>query len=849
MKKLVLIDGNSLINRAFYANPPMMTKSGTHTGAVYGFLSMLFKIVHDINPSHLAIAFDVKAPTFRHKMFADYKGTRKPMPEELRTQIPLLKEVLSVMNIKTYEKAGIEADDIIGTIAKSTDVHTIIITGDKDSFQLIDEQTEVYFTKKGITDVDIYNFSNFYEKTGYNPNQVIDMKALMGDSSDNIPGVHGIGDKTALNLIQLYGDIDGVYSHLNEIKGKLNEKLANCKDVCYLSKTLATINVSADFDFSVDDMEFVTPYPVELKKKFAELEFKTFIKKEELFGKQNESNEPSVEKVFIDSVDLLNKILSCENIVFSQTQTINIYTGDGKEYCVRQKDGFFGEGLLFEEVVECLKAAFGDKTKKVITYDVKKIMRAYYQCGVNFNARFDDVLVMKYIADFTGRDETLDDVLEEYGFDKETPAYSLSELSKLLFEKVKEENLEKLYEEVELPLTKVLFSMENEGFKIDKTTLENMGKEFSDEIKNLEARIHLVSGEDFNINSPFQTGTVLFEKLGLNSKYAKKNKRGYSTSAEILEELVDEHEVVPLLLKYRQLQKLYSTYIEGIRPLIDAKTGIVHTCFNQFVTTTGRLSSKDPNLQNIPVRDDLGKEVRKFFVPRDSDRILVSADYSQIELRLLAHFSECETLIKAYNDNEDIHTETASKVFGVDKNEVTPQMRRNAKAVNFGIIYGISEYGLAKNLKIPNSKAKEYITSYFEKYPEVKKYMDGNVAFAKENGYISTLLGRKRRINELSSSNYNVRSFGERAAMNMPLQGSSADIIKIAMVNVFNKLNEGGFKSKLILQVHDELIVDCLKSEQEEVIKLLKNEMENAVKLRVPLTVEIACGETWFDAE
>ena len=841
-----MIDGNSLINRAFYANPPMMTKNGVPTGAVFGFMNMLLKAIKDISPSHLSVAFDVHAPTFRHEMFAEYKGTRKPMPEDLRPQIPLLKQVLSVMRIHMLEKAGWEADDIIGTVAKNEKIPTVIVTGDRDAFQLVDECTEVYFTKKGLSDLDVLSADNFREKTGIEPAQVIELKALMGDASDNIPGVAGVGEKTAKLLLEKYGTAEGVYGHIGEITGKLKERLIADEENCRLSKTLATIETHADISYKLDDMKLVQPFPAELKAKFTELEFRLLSKKEELFAAERVPVAAAEQSV----TEIKDKTALCSALAADPLYVVfeeNLHVYDGKtEYLVKVKEGFFDEGVLYSEAVDALCPVV-QSDKKIVTYNLKDLMHRFDGMDVRFSARFEDVSVIKYLADFSGRDEKFASVCGEYGVSDQAQGRSLCEIYRALSAKMAEESMEKLYKEVELPLVYVLYSMEREGFKIDRAALEEMGALYAGELKNLEARIHLLSGENFNLNSPQQLGKVLFEKLGL--KHAKKTKTGYSTSAEVLEELVSEHEIVPLILKYRQLQKLYSTYIEGFKPLIEPKTGLVHTSFNQLVTTTGRLSSKEPNLQNIPVRDELGKEIRRFFIPRDGEHILVGADYSQIELRLLAHFSECPALIKAYNEQEDIHTATAATVFGVKKEAVTPQMRRSAKAVNFGIIYGISEFGLAKNLKISTSQAREYIRTYFEKYPEVKAYMDKNVEFAKEHGYVSTLLGRKRYIRELKSSNYNQRMFGERAAMNMPLQGSSADIIKVAMVNVFDKLKAGGYCSRLILQVHDELIIDCLKSEREEVEKLLVTEMENAVKLKVPLTVETECGETWYDAK
>ena len=849
MEKLVLIDGNSLINRAFYANPPMMTKAGVPTGAVYGFLNMLFKAIKDIAPSHLAVAFDVHAPTFRHKMYAEYKGTRKPMPDDLRPQIPLLKEVLSAMKIDILEKEGLEADDIIGTVAKKEKIPTAIITGDRDSFQLVDDTTEVYFTKKGISDLEVLTAENFKEKTGIEPAQVIELKALMGDASDNIPGVAGVGEKTAKTLLAQYGTAAGVYEHIGEIGGKLKEKLIAGEESCRLSRALATIETDGDISFDLDEMRLVQPFPAALKEKFNELEFRTLAKKEELFAppasEKAQKEEQTAELVEVKEKAALVSALNAGKLFVFFGEDLHVYDGR-KEYAVKVKEGFFDEGVLYSEAVEALAEVMRSH-KKVITYNLKELMHRFDGLHVPFCADFEDVSIIKYLADFTGRDEKFEAVCEEYALPVSHKGYALAQVYEKLSARLAEEGMEKLYREVELPLVSVLYSMEREGFKIDRAALEEMGAQYSAELKNLEACVHLLAGEDFNLNSPQQLGKVLFEKLGL--KHAKKTKTGYSTSAEVLEELAGEHEIVPLILRYRQIQKLYSTYIEGFKPLIEPKTGLVHTSFNQLVTTTGRLSSKEPNLQNIPVRDELGKEIRRFFIPRDKEHILVGADYSQIELRLLAHFSGCPALIKAYNERADIHTETAATVFGVKREEVTPQMRRSAKAVNFGIIYGISEFGLAKNLKISTAQAREYIRTYFEKYPEVKEYMDKNVEFAKEHGYVSTLLGRKRYIRELKSSNYNQRMFGERAAMNMPLQGSSADIIKVAMVNVFRRLEEGGYRSRLILQVHDELIIDCLKSEREAVEKLLVYEMENAVSLKVPLTVEAEAGETWYDAK
>lgn len=897
MEKLVLIDGNSLINRAFYAMPLLTTKSGTFTNAVYGFLNMFFKMVENDKPSYVGVAFDLKAPTFRHKMFADYKGTRKPMPEELRPQIPLLKEVLKTMGVAIFEKEGVEADDIIGTIAKKTSVFTLIYTGDKDSFQLVDDETSVCFTRRGITETELYSIDNFKEKTGIDPIQIIDLKSLMGDSSDNIPGVHGVGEKTALSLVQKYGSVEKVYENADELSGKLKEKILSGKDSAMMSKTLATINVDCGIDFSLDKMKFSLPLSAAAEKKFAELEFKGILKNKSLFssGKTTEKKEnletlslsngkasdytPDADELsFVVNRSDLNtdekkrgfsskpeivKIKSEEDFVkisglnlqdFSE-KDVSFVIGktalsvfDGKtEYDIYLANTLLDDGLNASDAVKLVFPLLNN-AKRLIVFGKKDVAHYLYDnFRLSLPLNVEDVSLIKYLADFSGS-QTLDDVFTEYGENPDTPALSLFNLYNELYEKLRDENMVSLYRDVELPLSNVLFSMEESGFKVDIAALKETGKKYAEILSEKEAKIREYAGDvSLNVNSPKQLGELIFEKLKLGK--GKKTKTGYSTSADVLEKLEDAHPVIPLILSYRKTQKLLSTYIEGFYPLIDDKTGLIHTSFNQTVTTTGRLSSKEPNLQNIPVRDDEGKELRKFFVPKTPDRVLISADYSQIELRLLAAFSDTKSLIDAFRHEKDVHAATAAKVFNVKISEVTPLMRRNAKAVNFGIIYGISEYGLAKNLNVSAKEAKSYIDSYFKEYPEVKDYMNRNVAFAKKTGYAVTMLGRRRYIRELNSPSFSLRQFGERAAMNMPLQGSSADIIKLAMINVYNRLKRENLKSELILQVHDELIVDALKEEQKEVTKILKEEMENAVKLSVPLTVEIGVGDNWYDAK
>lgn len=852
MEKLVLIDGNSLINRAFYAMPLLTTKDGKYTNGVFGFMTMFIKTLAEIKPTHAAVAFDLKAPTFRHKMYGDYKGTRKPMPDELRPQIPLLKEVLSLMNIKIVEKEGFEADDIIGTLAKTNKISTVIITGDRDSFQLVDKTTEVHFTRRGITDVDVLSADNFREKTGINPEQIIDLKALMGDASDNIPGVAGIGEKTAKNLITEYGTLDGVYNNIDKISGKLKEKLVAGKDLAYLSYTLATIKTDCDLPLTLDDMKVPKTFSNEVKAKFVALEFKSLYSKPELFDGDNPADIPAplaatAKIVFAETLDAANEIFSADKIALVISEN-SVNLSDGKtEYIYRISENLLGDGFSRAAIVKSLQDLLsGDK--RFIAFDKKELKHIFSDYGIDFTAPCDDVSIMKYLADFTGKAETLNEVIDDYALNKDAPAFSLFSAYEMLYKKLIDEKVDSLYRDVELPLAGVLFSMESAGFKVDFNALEHIGTKYRAILDDYERKIREYASEpELNVNSPKQLGEVLFEKLKIGK--GKKTKTGYSTGAEVLESLEDAHPIVPLILEYRKIQKLNSTYVEGFKPLVDRKTGLIHTSFNQTTTSTGRLSSKEPNLQNIPVREEEGRELRRFFVPKDSDRILISADYSQIELRLLAAFSGCKSLIDAFNAEKDIHAATAAKVFGVAIDQVTREMRSSAKAVNFGIIYGISEFGLAKNLKIAPYKAKGYIDAYFKEYPEVKDYMNKNVEFARETGYAITMLGRRRYIREIHSTNYALRSFGERAAMNMPLQGSSADIIKLAMLGVSRRLKKENLKSELILQIHDELIIDAFISEKEKVQKILVEEMENAAKLAVPLTVSVGSGKTWFDAK
>lgn len=855
MIKLVLIDGNSLLNRAYYATQHLTTKSGTPTNAVFGFTKLLLKIIDDVKPDRLVVAFDLKAPTFRHLIYNEYKATRKPMPDDLAVQVPILKSLLASMKIAICEKEGYEADDIIGTLSKKyKDVKSIIITGDRDSYQLVDENADVYITKTGVSDLLKLSLQNFKENIGYEPRQVIDMKALMGDSSDNIPGVPGVGEKTALSLISQFDNLDNLYQKFSDsdLSKTIKNKLESGKELAYLSKKLATIEVNADINQDLDNCKIQMPFNEEVRLQFLQLEFTSLLKLDIFEKNNNEQKKISVpENVEIQNIKAES---DCDELyqskMFSAVYHVGTYyLSDGKkEYRLKIKQNLLDEGLTADNVSAILKKLFSDKTSTAILYGKKELRHLLSDLNIDIVCYAEDVSLIKYLTDYSGKDDDFENVLLVTGQNPDRPAFSLWNLFEIYKDKLSQENLASLYKDVELPLSDVLYDMEVAGVKVDVATSAMFEKKYREEIDLVSSEIYKQAGETFNINSPAQLGKILFEKLKIPAP--KKNKRGgYSTGAEILEKLQDDYEIVKNVLRCRHLQKLLSTYIDGFKPLIHPKDNLVHTKFNQIQTSTGRLSSASPNLQNIPVRDDEGRELRKLFIARDNNRILIDADYSQIELRLLSHFSGCKELIEAYNNNEDIHSLTASQVFGVPLSQVDSHMRRAAKAVNFGIIYGISDFGLANNLNISTKKAREYIAAYFERYSDIKKYMDSNVAFAREHGYVTTLLGRKRVINEIKSSNYNIRSFGERAAMNMPLQGSSADIIKVAMVNIDRRLKSSKLRSQLILQVHDELVIDAFEEECEIVTEILKFEMENAVKLKVPLTAEIHSGKNWYEAK
>lgn len=881
MNKLLLIDGNSIINRAFYGimgSKMLMTEDGTYTNAVYGFLSILFKELDDIKPEYLVVAFDLKAPTHRHKMYDKYKANRHGMPEELAMQMPILKETLKAMNVCIIEKEGYEADDILGTLAKwgqKEELEVTVLTGDRDSFQLIDKNIKVRIprTKMGKTETEDYTVEKIEEEYGLEPLDLIEVKGLMGDTSDNIPGVPGVGEKTALNLIKQYKSIDEVYNHIDEQKGKLKEKLSENKDLAYLSRTLGTIDINAPIEkdlgaFQVE--EWNKPEVLEIFKKLkfnrfidrfalqenigatsfsdsqinTEIEHEKIVDKTKLAELKQEIQENKViyyyltEEKFIIYSPKTNKCFSIENIqdfkdIFEDKNILKCSYKQKEEFIILWNKGIEAKNLMFDIAI-----AGYILNSNINKYTIEYLANEY----INFD-------IAEYLSNTeeTGVEQiTLFDNAEEPKEDKTyIYAYAIYKLYNVLTQKMEEAGSIDLFNKIEMPLTEVLASMQYEGIYIDKQELLDFGKELQEKIDILTQEIYELTGEEFNINSTKQLGEILFEKLKLTAK--KKTKTGYSTDVDVLEKIKYEHPVIEKILEYRQLQKLNSTYVEGLIPYID-ETGRIHSKFHQTVTTTGRISSTDPNLQNIPTRMELGRKLRKVFKP-EQGYIFVDADYSQIELRVLAHISEDKNMIEAFCNNEDIHAQAASKVFNIPLEEVTKEERTKAKAVNFGIVYGISEFGLGEQLGVSRKKAKEYIEQYLDKYSGIKEFMINIVEETKEKGYVETLYHRRRYVPELKSNNYMVRQFGGRVAMNTPIQGTAADIMKIAMINVYNKLKENNLKSKLIVQVHDEILVETLKSEKEQVKQIVKEEMENVIKLKVPLLAEVEEGYNWYEAK
>ena len=848
MSTLVLLDSNSLLNRAFYAMSELTDRKGRPTGAIHGYLSMLTKLIDQYKPDKIVAAFDRKAPTFRKELYAGYKATRKPMPEDLAAQLQPVKDMLTLMGVPVVEKDGWEADDIIGTLARRFDGKTLIVTGDRDSWQLIDADTSVIFTKRGITDIAFMDEQKLKDDYGLTPSQIVDLKSLMGDSSDNIPGVPGVGEKTALGLLEKYGTLDGVYASLDEVKGKLHDRLAENKELAYLSYKLATIDTDSPIDASVLERDFKPVYPTELKKTLLDY---NLVKLADKMNFEDEGGSEQTAQTFNDAVRLTERGVAADAVaaltgrIAFDISGANIAVADEKDsFELVVSDSLLDEGMSFDDAIAVLAPLLEDGARAKLCFDVKTVMHTLDGYGVELR-NCDDVMLKAYLCDSNANVKSAADLFALYDMHGSDVGAMLLALDKTLDGEMREKEQTELYRNMELPLVKVLFDMEKRGFAVDRATLDALSERLGAQLQALSASITELAGEPFNLNSTKQLAHILFEKLGLRA--GKKTKSGYSTNVEVLEGLKNEHPIVPLILSYRELSKLKSTYLDGMLPLIDGG-GKIHTVFRQAVTATGRLSSTEPNLQNIPVRKESGREIRRMFVASPGC-LLVCADYSQIELRLMAHFSGDRNMIDAFNAGEDFHTSTAAKLFHVAPELVTKDMRRSAKAVNFGIIYGISDYGLSEDLGVAVWQAREFMNEYFAHFPDVKKYMESSVAFAKEHGYVRTLDGRRRYIPELRSSNYNTRSFGERVAMNMPLQGTASDIIKKAMIAADRALHDEGLRAGLIMQVHDELIVDAPKADAEKAAAILKREMENAAHLAVPLIAEVGIGENWVEAK
>lgn len=848
MTKIILIDSNSLINRAFYALPMMTNSAGQYTNAVYGYLSMLQRLISEEQPTHICAVFDEKGKTFRAQMFEGYKAKRKGMPDELAAQLPILKEVLSAMGIKILAIEGFEADDIIGTLAKKFKQDTIIVSGDKDCLQLLDDTTRVYHTKRGVTEVKVYDVAALADE-GLTPQQVIELKGLAGDNSDNIPGAPGVGDKTARALLDEYGSIDNIFANIDKIKGSLQQKLISGKDIVYLSKSLATIKTDMQIECcGMDDLRFSYPLDRKAMEVMQRLEFRALTTRF-AYKDEQETEMPAAQETEISNISDISELKSVVNSIKAQEKIV-IEWNDGlviafsnKEYRVSINSGLFGEGISHDDAVEAVAPLYG-KNYTNIFFDAKTEMHTLDQMYVKLEMPYEDIQIKAYLINSGRTLNTAKELTDIYTPQEKSMPTAILCANTILDEKINELELGALYYQVELPLVKCLFDMEKAGFCIDKKVLETLSKQYDAELKQLIDAIYEMAGENFNINSNKQLGYILFEKLQLPTR--KKNKTGFSVAADTLESI--NHPIIESLLRYRQLTKLKSTYLDGMRAVMNAATGRVHTSFKQCQTTTGRLSSTEPNLQNIPIRKAEGKEIRKMFIASPGC-LLVTADYSQIELRLLAHFSNDANIIEAYKHAADIHRLTAAGIYGVPIDEVTEEMRSASKAVNFGIIYGISSFGLSKNLDISLPRAKRYIDEYFKTYPSVKGYMERNVELAEKQGYLKTFMGRIRHFPELKSPNFAVRAFGKRAAMNMPLQGSAADLIKIAMLKVNAALKEGGYRAKMILQVHDELIVDCPKNEVEDIKALVKKCMEEAVTMKVPMPANVGTGQNWYEAK
>lgn len=880
-KRLIIIDGNSIINRAFYALPDMSNSEGLKTNAIFGFVRMMFKIIEDYQPTHMSVAFDKKAPTFRHKQYADYKAGRKKMPDELAQQLQPLKDLLDKFNINRLELEGYEADDLIGTVARlgeENDFKVYIVTGDKDAIQLASHKTTTLITKKGVGEVEEYNYNSVLERYEMTPTQFIDLKGLMGDKSDNIPGVPGVGEKTGIKLLKQYSTIENLIEHTDELKGSIKKKIEENKDLALMSKELATIITNVPIEVKLEDLEYGDYNKDDVVEKFKEFGFTSLITKllDIEGGETTIKEEIDLKIEHLDNVeDFIKKAEENKKVIIDVI---------GKEGNILDKRVLYvflsldGNEIYYvnEDELPQIKTLLSNPEVKKYGYDLKEDYILLKPYEIELNSMDFDITIAEYLIDsksstsyecsaiamkyLTRKIKSKEDLLGKGAKAKKFDEIEFDELSAYIGdilntvngvypkmeENLKETEMDGLFYHVEMPLVEVLGSMEYIGMKVDKDQLNELKEKFTTIINELENEIFELAGEPFNINSPKQLGVVLFEKLGL--PVIKKTKTGYSTNAEVLEKLRDKHEIIDKITEYRQIVKLNSTYVEGLLKIINPKTGRIHSSFNQTITTTGRISSTEPNMQNIPVKTEMGRDIRKVFVADDNCK-LVDADYSQVELRVLAHMSGDENMIDAFKHGEDIHSKTASQIFDVDIKDVTSKQRIEAKAINFGIIYGKTDFGLSQDLNIPVATAKAYIDSYFNKYPKIKEFMDEAVESATETGYATTILNRRRYIPEIKASNFIVRNQGKRFAMNAPIQGSAADIIKVAMVNVYNKLKENNMKSRLILQVHDELIVEAVDEELEMAEKIVREEMENAQSMDVKLDVDLNTGDSWYETK
>ncbi len=835
MKTILIIDGNSLANRAFYALPYLTSSDGKPSGAIFGFVNILTKIISDEKPDKIFVAFDHARQTFRNKIFPDYKGTRKATPPELIEQFPQIKKLLSLMNIPVIEEDGIEADDIIGSIAKNVPGKKIILSGDRDLLQLIDDETNVWLTMKGVSVLNKIDKKALKEQFGLSPSQVIDLKALMGDSSDNIPGVAGIGEKTATKLLDEFKTIANLYDNIDKISGKLQEKLVQGKQTAFMSYELATIKTNCKLNIDYDLPNYQFPFSNEVKDFFEAYNFSSLLRKHELFSNSNFTvSNDLLTRVLIDSQEKLNDFVGrISNTLSYDFEKMEFAINDDEIFYLSPTFDMFSQTITLTDFLIKLKPMFEDETILKITKSAKADMHKLSSMNIKL-VNFFDLSIATYLL-YAGKP-----LPQVTGSCNEWFAQK-----KQLLNELKDMELENLYFNLELPLCRVLFQMEKDGFKIDEDSLDELDKDYSKKIDELTQQIYDFAGEEFNINSPKQVAGILFDKLKLNAWQNKKR----STGIDVLEELKFDHPIIEKIIDFRKYQKLKSTYVNVYKKICYEEGSIIHTNFNQTLTSTGRLSSSDPNLQNIPANDNDSASLRKIFISKFDGGKIASADYSQIELRLLAEMSGEEKLIETFKQGKDIHTQTACMIFHVEPNEVTTKMRREAKAVNFGVIYGIGAYGLSQNIKVSRQSAQEYIDSYYVRYPKVKEFSSSNIAFAKKNGYIKTKYGRIRHIPELSSSNKNLQAFGERVAMNMPLQGTASDIIKFSMLNVVDLIKKNNLKSQLILQIHDELVLDIFPGEEKIITSILHEAMESWLKFKVPLPINLNFGKNLLECK